>query len=134
MKFVGILIILFLINLKKLIIAILLILLSIFIFFSVIKKKVQEYGEKKTLNSGLLIKYITEGFSSIKEIHLSQNPSYFSNLLKKYAQENAIVQVKFKNLNFFPRQALEVFTVILLCLLIYYLSVSNIVMNLHYFY
>ena len=77
------------------------------------------------MNSGLLIKYITEGFSSIKEIHLSQNPSYFSNLLKKYAQENAIVQVKFKNLNFFPRQALEVFTVILLCLLIYYLSVSN---------
>ena len=111
------------IDTKILIIEILLIFLSIFIFFNLIKKKLQEYGEKKTLNSGLLIKYITEGFSSIKEIHLSQNPSYFSNLLKKYAQEHAIVKFKFKILNFFPRQAWK-YLRILLCLLIY-LSVSN---------
>ena len=122
-KLIGILIILLLINPKILFTGILLILVMGFVFYNYFKSKIEKYGRQKTLNSGLLIKHITEGLNSVKEIKLSENPNYFLNLMKKYANENAEVQVKFSMLGTYPRQILEILLIFIVCFFIYYLSI-----------
>ena len=122
-KLFGILIFLLIINPKILISGLFISLVMALIFYNFFKDRIEFYGKKKTINSGLLIKHITEGLNSVKEIKLSENPDYFSNLLKKYANENADIQVKFSMLNTYPRQILEVLSIIIVCVLIYYLTI-----------
>lgn len=122
-KLLGILIFLLIINPKILITGLFVTIGMVLIFYNFFKKKIEIYGRRKTLNSGLLIKHITEGLNSVKEIKLSENPNYFSNLLKIYADENADIQVKFSMLNVYPRQILEILSIVIVCGLIYYLSI-----------
>lgn len=122
-KLLGILIFLLIINPKILITGLFVTIAMALIFYNFFKKKIEIYGRRKTLNSGLLIKHITEGLNSVKEIKLSENPNYFSNLLKIYANENADIQVKFSMLNVYPRQILEILSIVIVCGLIYYLSI-----------
>ena len=122
-KLFGILIFLLIVNPKILISGLFIVIVMALIFYNFFKKKIEIYGRKRTLNSGLLVKHITEGLNSVKEIKLSENPNYFSNLLKKYANENAAIQVKFTMLNVYPRQILEILSIVIVCGLIYYLSI-----------
>ena len=79
--------------------------------------------KKRSHNSGQLFKYVTEGLNSIKEIKLSKNPEFFLEKFKTYADDNASVQSKFYLLGVLPRQIIELFAIILICFLIYYLSI-----------
>jgi ATP-binding cassette, subfamily B, bacterial PglK len=93
-----------------------------FVILKSLKIKIENYGKKRSYNSGLLIKYVSEGLSSIKEIKLSNNSEFFLDKFKTYANDNASVQSKFYLLGVLPRQILELFAIILICSLIYYLS------------
>ncbi len=122
-KLIGILVFLFFINPKIFITGLLIALIMALIFSKFFRKKIESYGAIKTRNSGLLIKHITEGLNSVKEIKLSENPKYFFNLLKRYAKENADIQVKFSMLAIYPRQILEILSILIICGLVYYLSI-----------
>ena len=70
----------------------------------------------------MLIKYITEGMRSVKEIKLSNNYNFFL-LNLKTTLNNANIQIKFTLLQSLPRQILE---------LIFVLIVSSIILFLTY--
>ena len=90
----------------------------ILIFFSIIyllltKQKLINYGKQKSVISGMLIKYITEGIESVKEIKLSNNYNFFLAKFKNYALNNANIQIKFTLLQSLPRQILELIFVLI---------------------
>ena len=122
-KLLGILGILYILNPKILVFGLIIIFLTTFVIIKTLKKKIEDYGKKRSYNSGLLLKYVTEGLNSIKEIKLSNNPNFFLNKFKIYADDNATVQSKFYLLGVFPRQIIELFAIILISVLIYYLSI-----------
>ena len=124
-KFIGILIILFFVNPTVLISGILIAALISIIMLKLVKKKIEIYGKKRLSNSEFLIRYISEGLNSVKEIKLSSNSNYFTEKLKNYANDNANIQVKFYILGILPRQTIEVLAITLLVVLIYFLTLIN---------
>ena len=57
-------------NPKILVFGLIIIFLTTFVIIKTLKKKIEDYGKKRSYNSGLLLKYVTEGLNSIKEIKL----------------------------------------------------------------
>ena len=94
-KLLGIFCILYIFNPKILIVGISVTSILTFIIIKIFKSKLENYGKKRSYNSGLLMRYITEGLNSVKEIKLSHNPTFFLNKFKQYANDNANVQTKF---------------------------------------
>ncbi len=124
-KFIGILVILFFVNPIVLISGIFIAALISVIMLKLVKKKIEIYGKKRLSNSEFLIRYISEGLNSVKEIKLSSNSNYFTEKLKNYANDNANIQVKFYILSILPRQTIEVLAITLLVVLIYFLTLIN---------
>ena len=122
-KLLGIFCILYIFNPQILIVGISITSILTFVIIKIFKSRLENYGKKRSHNSGLLMRYITEGLNSVKEIKLSHNPIFFLNKFKQYADDNADVQTKFYLLSVLPRQSLELFAIILICSLIYYLSI-----------
>ena len=122
-KLIGIFIILYLFNPVILIYGVLITSLITFLIIKTFKSRLENYGRKRSYNSSLLLRYITEGLNSVKEIKLSNNPIFFLNRFKEYANDNADVQTKFYLLSIIPRLFLELFAVTLICSLILYLTI-----------
>lgn len=122
-KLIGIFIILYLFNPQILLYGVIITLFITFVIIKTFKSRLENYGKKRSHNSSLLIRYITEGLNSVKEIKLSNNPIFFLNRFKEYANDNADVQTKFYLLSVIPRLFLELFAVTLICSLIYYLTI-----------
>ena len=122
LKLIGITIVLFFIDPTILFAGIVSISILLFIFFKLLKKKAEHYGKKRMNNSGLLLKYVSEGLHSIKEIKLSNNPQFFVEKFELYAKDNANVQTRFNLLTVIPRLCIEFFAIFILCALVFYLS------------
>ena len=122
-KFLGFSIVLISVNLNAflLIVSVLTLLIAVILIF--IKPRVKSLGKEKVINDGFYIKYINEGLSSSKEIFLSKNPNFFIDKFFYYGKKNIIVKVLDALYSFIPKQLIELFGVIILCLIIYYLLV-----------
>ncbi len=59
-----------------------------FIFFKNIQSKIKKWGEIRQIHSGLRIKFLREGFSSIKDIKLLNR---IGEILHKYTSNNTII-------------------------------------------
>lgn len=122
-KAIGYFVFLILINFKIFLISSLILIFFSIIYLLLTKQKLINYGKQKSVISGMLIKYITEGIESVKEIKLSNNYNFFLAKFKNYALNNANIQIKFTLLQSLPRQILE---------LIFVLIVSSIILFLTY--
>lgn len=124
-KFLGFSIVLISVNLNAflLIVSVLTLLIAVILIF--IKPRVKLLGQEKVINDGFYIKYINEGLSSSKEIFLSKNPNFFIDKFFHYGKKNIIVKVLDALYSFIPKQLIELFGVIILCLIIYYLKLNS---------
>ena len=114
------------INPKSTILIILMISLIAFIFIILMRKKIKFWGDRRQYFGGSIIRQISEGFGSIKEIILYKKQNFFSNNLKLFAERKAkssILQ------NFFvgvPRLTFEFFAILAI------LIVSSFMLYLNY--
>lgn len=114
------------INPKSTILIILMISLIAFIFIILMRKKIKFWGDRRQYFGGSIIRQISEGFGSIKEIILYKKQNFFSNNLKLFAERksrSSILQ------NFFvsvPRLTFEFFAILAI------LIVSSFMLYLNY--
>ncbi len=124
-KFLGFSIILISVNLAAFLVCVGALSLLIFIILIFIRPRIKSLGHENVINSGFYIKYINEGLSSSKEIFLSNNPKFFLDKFFHYGKKNIIVKVLDSLYSFIPRQLIELFGVIILCLIIYSLKLNS---------
>ncbi len=124
-KLIGYFLILVFINFKTFIIVCSVLSIFTIIYLLNTKKKLITYGKKKSYISGVLIKYITEGIESVKEIKLSNNFNFFISRFQDYAMDNANVQIKFTFLQNLPRQILEIVFIFSISAIIFFLALNS---------
>ncbi len=124
-KLIGFFLILVFINFKTFIIVCSVLSIFTIIYLLNTKKKLITYGKKKSYISGVLIKYITEGIESVKEIKLSNNFNFFISRFQDYAIDNANVQTKFTFLQALPRQILEIVFIFAISAIIFFLALNS---------
>ncbi len=128
-KFLGFSIVLILVNLNAFLVCVTVLTLLILIILIFIKPRVKSLGRENIINSGFYIKYINEGLFSSKEIFLSKNPNFFIDKFFHYGKKNIIVKILDALYAFIPKQLIELFGVIILCLIIYYISLTSSLEN-----
>jgi len=124
-KFLGFSIVLISVNLNAFLICVSVLTLLIIIILIFIKPRIKLLGHENIINSGYYIKYINEGLSSSKEIFLSNNPKFFLDKFFHYGKKNIIVKVLDALYSYIPKQLIELFGVIVLCLIIYFLKLNS---------
>ncbi len=125
LKFLGFSIVLISVNLQAFLICVTVLTLLIIIILIFVKPKMNSLGQERLINEGFYIKYINEGLSSSKEIFLSKNPNFFIDKFFHYGKKNIIVRILENLYSFVPKQLIELFGVIILCLIIYYLKLNS---------
>ena len=124
-KFIGFTIVLYSINVKAFLISATIITILVLIVLIFIKPKVNFLGKELILNDGFYIKYINEGLSSSKEIFLSKNPIFFIEKFYLYGKRRAHNYISTNLYTFIPKQLIELFGIVLLCLIVYFLKFNS---------
>ena len=124
-KFIGFTIVLYSINLNAFLISVTIITILVLIVLIFIKPKVNFLGKELIINDGFYIKYINEGLSSSKEIFLSKNPLFFIEKFYLYGKRRANNYVSTNLYTFIPKQLIELFGIVLLCLIVYFLKINS---------
>ena len=124
-KFIGFTIVLYSINVNAFLISVTIITLLVLIVLFFIKPKVDVLGKDLIINDGFYIKYINEGLSSSKEIFLSKNPLFFIEKFYLYGKRKANNYISTHLYTFIPKQLIELFGIVLLCLIVYFLKLNS---------
>ena len=108
----------------------LLIIISSFIFASfyyfLIKKKINFWGESRQSAEKDRIRFMQEGFNSIKEINFFKKNNFFTNRFKVKNDEFYNLYFNFNFFNTLPRFIFELFTVVIIALtFIFLLSIGK---------
>ena len=64
---------------------------SVFLFFKIFRKKINELGKKQQIVNGKMIKWINQGLGASKEIKVMGKESFFVNAYTKQSQSNASI-------------------------------------------
>ena len=121
-KLLGMIIFLFFFNPIILIAGLVVSIIIFSLIFGIFKKKLEFYGKKRMVNASYLLKYITEGLNSLKEILLSKNINYFIKKFENHALDNANINTKYSIINIIPKQGIEFLAISLICILLFFLS------------
>ena len=81
--------------------------------FSILKKKIIEYGEYGPEFSAKTFKLSDQAFRSIKDIKVKNNSQYYIEIFNKLAKKYAHNSINFQFLINFPRSAMELFIYLL---------------------
>ena len=124
-KLLGMIIFLFFFNPIILIAGLVVSIIIFLLIFKIFKKKLEFYGKKRLINASYLLKYVTEGLNSLKEIILSKNINYFIKKFENHAHDNANINTKYSIINIIPKQGIEFLAISLICILLFFLSNEN---------
>lgn len=99
------------------------IILLLFIFVSIIvimifKNKINRYGTIQNETMSCYLKWVTHGFSAIKEIKVLGKESFFIDKFKKSYSLFAIVNGEYFVLNQIPRLIIEYIVILFICIII----------------
>ena len=92
-----------------------------YIFFKKIQDKLSEWGKTRQITSGLSLKYLQEGFGSIKDIKILQRSDYLVNAFTKNNKNLNLSERKEQFIDSLPKLWLEWLVVIAFVLLIFFM-------------
>ena len=92
-----------------------------YIFFKKIQDKLSEWGKIRQITSGLSLKYLQEGFGSIKDIKILQRSDYLVNAFTKNNKNLNLSERKEQFIDSLPKLWLEWLVVIAFVLLIFFM-------------
>jgi ABC-type multidrug transport system fused ATPase/permease subunit len=80
---------------------------SVFIFFKLFRKKINQLGKEQQVVSGTMIKWVNQGLGASKEVKVSGKESFFINAYTKQSQIKANNSMYMKMLDQVPRYFIE---------------------------
>ena len=83
----------------------------ILIYFKFLNKNLKVWGNDRQINQTKKIKYLQEGFNSIKETKLYQKENFFLNFFKKHNERYASVSKKFLFFSSVPKIIFEIVSI-----------------------
>ena len=96
-----------------------------FLYYFFVKKKLKKWGTNRQAIEENRIKFMQEGFNSLKEINFFKRHNFF---LKRFHSKNIEfykIYINFNFLNSLPRYIFELFTIILISLIFFFLLEKN---------
>ncbi len=102
--------------------------ITILILFSLVailiyylsKDKIKSYGNKRLIISENVLRFLREGFSSIREIKIYNLKDYFVKRYRKEGQKTIPLSIFINLMAALPKVVFEIFSVILFILLVFY--------------
>jgi len=90
----------------------------ILIYFKFLNNNLKIWGNNRQINLHKKIKYLQEGFNSIKETKLYQKESFFLNLFKKHNESYASMSKKYLFFASVPKNVFEIVSIIMFIIFI----------------
>lgn len=100
---------------------------SVFLFFKIFRKKINELGKEQQLVSGMMIKWVNQGLGASKEVKVSGKERFFVNAYTKQSHINANVSCNRMMLDQIPRLFIETLlvSIVLITMLIIIVQGTN---------
>ena len=92
-----------------------------FIYNSILRKKLIEYGKHKNDGEAVVFQNVTDGIRGFKEIRVLSKESFFKDLIQSGAEKICKFQIKTNLIIFSPRHIFELFVVLFV---VFFLSIS----------
>ena len=95
------------------------------IYYSFVKKNLKTWGKDRQAYEEDRIKYMQEGFNSRKEINFFKTHNFFLERFKKQNSNFYKIYINYNFLNSLPRYLFEIFTIILISLIFFFLLLDG---------
>ncbi len=107
------------------IIVLLFFLIVALIIYSLNKRKIKDYGNKRAIISENILKFLKEGIESLREIKIYSIKNYFTNRYKEETDKIVPLSIFLNLVNIIPRVAVEVAAVIFFSGLVFFIIQFN---------